>query len=216
MCADLALILAGGDCPSPGVLAEVRKKDLWVLCADSGADHAWKLGIRPDCICGDMDSIDPRVQDGFREMGVPFSVYPSEKDQTDLEIALDIVADRGISSVYLAGLEGGRTDHMIANYLLAGWYSRRVEICILGRDTRAYYLNETCPERVLEGVRGRLVSLVPLEPCAGVGIRGCRYPLEHAVLEPGRTTGVSNRAVSERVRVSLESGLLLVFAGSRS
>jgi len=48
----------------------------YVLCADRGADYAFKMGIVPDCIIGDMDSISPEVWEYYSSCQVEFKKLP--------------------------------------------------------------------------------------------------------------------------------------------
>lgn len=52
-----------------------------IICCDGGMHHAKALGITPDYIVGDFDSVRPEVLEEYRNMGIShLSVsYPQKK-----------------------------------------------------------------------------------------------------------------------------------------
>ena len=53
-----AIVVLGGVAPAPGFLTDAEA-GAFVVAADSGAAHALALGLVPDVVVGDLDSIDP-------------------------------------------------------------------------------------------------------------------------------------------------------------
>jgi thiamine pyrophosphokinase len=99
-----------------------------VISADSGARHCKALGIVPDIVLGDFDSID---RGDFRELeaaGAEILRYPVEKDMTDSELAVETAIKSGCSRVILLGSFGSRLDHSISNlFLLKKLHDANVE-----------------------------------------------------------------------------------------
>ena len=109
----IVVVFAGGDPPPSSVLAGLPT-DAYVIAADSGFDHARRLGIEVDVLVGDLDSISP---EGLALAGV-VEKHPSDKDATDLAIALDAAVREGAARVFVVGGGGGRIDHFLANAAL--------------------------------------------------------------------------------------------------
>jgi thiamine pyrophosphokinase len=134
--------------------------------------------------------------------------HPEDKDATDLELALDAVADRGFDSVLVVGIHGGRSDHLLANALLLAsprYAGLRVHAHLGNADVIVVR-----DEAVLPGPAGRLCSLLPLGGAAeGVTTTGLRYPLRDETLDPGSTRGVSNVVDTTPAGVALRAGVLL-------
>src|SRR4051794_2717798 len=106
----VALILADGDVP-----ARARLDAAWpgwdegvdlVIAADGGARHAQRLGVTLDLWVGDGDSLG---EDALAELaaGVPVERSPADKDQTDLELAVDAALARGSAGLVIVGALGG-------------------------------------------------------------------------------------------------------------
>jgi thiamine pyrophosphokinase len=79
---DLVLVFAGGDPPPRSVLAEMASPD-YVIAADSGLDHAVRLGVAVDLLVGDLDSVSADAI----ALAASVQRHPVDKDATDLAIA---------------------------------------------------------------------------------------------------------------------------------
>lgn len=187
-----------------------------VVAADGGARYAWEAGRAADVVVGDWDSLGEAVLRDDRERPEFLRVcrvksVPREKDETDLELALDEAIELGCTEVVLLGALGGRLDHTLANLqLLLAAAARGVKASLVDGERRVFGL-EGLDELEFTGRPGEYVSLLPLTPVAGeVWTEGLRYPLEGENLYLGRSRGVSNEFVAERARVRLGSGALLV------
>ena len=205
-----AIVVAGGDAVGEDA-ARLARADL-VIAADSGADWLAGLGIRPDLLVGDMDSVDPGLLERLRNDGVTIERHPPDKDASDAELAVARAISDGADEVVIVGaLGGGRVDHELANLLLladGGWRGHRLRI-VRGRTTvQAVHAGETLQ---LSGAEGDLVTLLAIGGDAwGVRTEGLRYPLAGESLGLGRSRGLSNQVQRAPASVSLERGTLLV------
>jgi len=189
---------------SAGFVALVRRAAL-VLAADGGANHLARIGVRPDAVVGDLDSIRPEVR---RWIGEERIVERADQEHTDLEKTLAYAFDeRRAERVTVLAATAGRLDHAVANLGLLGRWAGRGEVEL--RDAR-HRVVAVAGTRTLATAAGRAVSLVPLVRCARVWTSGLRWPLDGEPLELGGR-GVSNVAEGERVEVRVEGGILLVF-----
>ena len=202
----IALVIAGGDRPSPNLLAILPPLAL-TIAADSGVDHARSLDIPVDAVVGDLDSASPAAIEWARSNGAEIEEHPTDKDQTDLELALARAADNA-DELIVIGLDGGRIDHWLANLLaLAGPHSETI--------TTTAYLGRCCvsivrTRRTLRGRAGELVTLLAVNgPAEGVTTVGLRYPLNDETLASGSARGVSNVFLADRATVSVRSGTLI-------
>ena len=144
-----------GKGPGRGQLEEVLRAAALVIAADSGFDLALRLGILPDLLVGDLDSVaaSPELAAFPPER---IRRYPADKDETDAELGLSLFAERGIRSIVLAGGGGGRLDHLLAVAALferesppAAWY------------TALERIERVEGEAQLAGCLGRRVSFLP-------------------------------------------------------
>lgn len=205
MTADTVLILAGGKVSSPETASDLPRPDL-VVAADSGYDAAMALGLPVDILIGDMDSI--------RATDIPSDViverHPVDKEATDLELALELVARESPSRVVVLGGSGGRLDHELAAAALI-CSSRWIEIEEIDWRSDRGWAHVVRRRRLLHGDVGTTVSLLPVGGDAyGVTTTGLKWNLKNETLTTGTTRGVSNLMVSPVTDIRIAGGTLLV------
>ena len=175
----------------------------YVIAADGGLQHTQALGIEPQEILGDFDSLGYIPQDA--------RVFPVEKDDTDAMLA----ARRGLALgfrelLYYGSLDGKRLDHTVANYQTLQYLADHgARGYLVGQDFLATVVKE---RRIFfpEGTEG-LISVFCLGADAlGVSLRGLYYPLEGGTLTAGFPLGVSNHFTGAPAEISVEAGSLLV------
>jgi thiamine pyrophosphokinase len=181
-----------------------------VIAADSGYDHARSRSIDVDILVGDMDSISP---DGLTEAetrGVTIERFPTDKDETDLEIAIDTAIRLGATNITVYAGEGGSFGHLLGVTL--GLTDHRWDgahiVWKIGGAT-VYRLLPSSPI-VIDIETGSIVSVLPVGDATGVTATGLRWPLQNSNLPRGTTRGLSNIATGPNVSVSLDTGALLV------
>lgn len=199
-----ALIFANGeldsaDCP--------RDVDL-VLCADGGIQHAKALGIWPDVVIGDLDSLPDRERETLEAHDVRFVKHPRAKDETDLELALLYAAERGAQRITVLGVRGGRLDHELGNVLLLAHPGvRGIDVRLQAGQQEAMLI---VGERAMSGTAGDLLSLLPVGgDVHGITTEGLEYALRDGTLKLGPARGLSNVFTRSAVTVRVTSGLLL-------
>lgn len=218
----VALILADGDVP-----ARARLDTAWpgwdegvdlVIAADGGARHASRLGITLDLWVGDGDSLGDEGISELAAAGVPIERSRADKDQTDLELAVDAALARGAHSLVVVGALGGeRLDHALTNVaLLARADLAAVSVVLLDGTARLSLVRAPDPTGapttvVLPGEPGTTVSLLPVGgDVTGVTTDGLVYPLDDEPLLLGSARGVSNVVARSAASVTVRHGFLLV------
>jgi thiamine pyrophosphokinase len=194
----------GGDGPRPRLGAELAGQADLVAAADSGLVAAEAAGLRPDWIVGDMDSLgDLRVLDSYPVGRV--LRYSGDKDDTDTELLLALLWEKGCDEVWLAGGGGGRLDHLLAVQALFEREKSPDRWITAAEDAR-----QVREGRVLELPASGLVSVFPL----GTGpweaeSRGLRWPLAGLPWRRG-FFGISNLAVEGSFAIHATRGRFLV------
>lgn len=179
-----------------------------IICVDGAAGHAIRLGVTPDLVVGDMDSL--RAEDREAIKGVPFSVFPPEKDETDTQIAFKLAVREGARDLTVWGGTGTRLDHTLSNLYSASW------IALQGTPVRfeSPILNIYLVKDVLKfsGRVGDTVSVFSIGGKAvGVTLEGFKYPLNDVEVDSMWQYGVSNIITGKSPVVRVASGLLAVF-----
>jgi thiamine pyrophosphokinase len=203
----VAVVPAGGAPDDVGLPDDVGPGPL-VVAADSGVHLARRLGLAPDVVVGDLDSVHAEQLAAVVAAGAVVEEHPADKDASDLELALDAAIARGATRVVVLGLHGGRLDHHLAGLLLLAsprWRDVRIEGH--GDAGRVVVVHDRAD---LTGRVGDLCTLLPVGGTAvGVTTDGLRWPLRDDDLAPGTTRGLSNVFAAGRATVSLTAGTLL-------
>lgn len=76
------------------------------MAVDGGLRHARALVRAPHVLIGDLDSVTDEEIDWVSAAGGRVR-YPPEKDETDLELALDLARADGYTTILLVGALGG-------------------------------------------------------------------------------------------------------------
>ena len=175
----------------------------FVIAADGGLRHTQKLGITPDVVLGDFDSL------GYTPGGA--NVFPVEKDDTDAMLAVRRGLKRGCGEFLLYGsLDGPRLDHTVANFQTLQFLTDHGGVGYLVGNTTMATVVKNGTLRFPAGLSGT-VSVFCMGPDAqGVTERGLFYGLENSSLSSGFPLGVSNHFTGEEATISVENGSLLV------
>ena len=184
-----------------GLLAPIPP-DAFVIAADGGYAHTRSLGIRPDVILGDFDSLG-YVPDDSR-------VYPVEKDDTDAMLAVRVGLEQGCDwFLFYGALDGPRLDHTVANFqTLAFLACHGARGWLIGRD----YIITVASRETLHfpaSFTGILSLFCLGSDIPDLSIRGLKYPLEHGCLTASFPLAVSNAFEGTEASVTLGDGLLL-------
>ena len=187
---------------------DIIKDADYIICADGGTRHAYKMGICPDLIIGDFDSTNGFYLEHYKKMGVKIQEYPRDKDKTDSHICILKALDFS-SEIVLLGVTGSRLDHTLANIsLLKLGLDKNIKMYIADEQNEIYLINDKI---TIRGKPGELFSLLPLTPrVEGIKVCGARYELDEAVMEIGDPYGTSNVFGQESVEIKIEKGYLLV------
>jgi thiamine pyrophosphokinase len=209
-----AVIIANGVAPDEATVRRWLQPEgdavqVWLLCADGGARTALALGLQPEVVVGDMDSLDEVMQARLRAMGCRMVVYPAAKDWTDLELALRLAVEEGASEIVVMGALGGRLDQELANLLLLFLPELKDVPTRIVDDRQEMFVVRGQAEIV--GQAGDVVSLIPLGgDVEGIVTEGLLYPLRGEPLRIGPARGVSNVMAAQVARVTIQSGTLLM------
>ncbi len=180
-----------------------------VICADGGTRHMLLLGMVPQTVIGDMDSLSQEILGDLRQRGCRVLQYPARKDETDTELALRYALAQKPDQIEIYGALGGRIDHTLANISLLVMATREgIETRIIDATTEMFVLSG---DSEIKGNPDEIVSLFPLTTeVQGIILKGFEYPLHYATMAIGKPYGISNRLLANKGTVSLTSGYLLV------
>ena len=203
------LIVGGGPVATKLLRSELESAPELVIAVDYGGFYLHELGVIPHILMGDLDSLSGLVVDKLTGAGVRVIRYSPQKDETDMELALDFAIAGGAKRINILGGLGRRLDHSLANIgLLFEAAARNVEVHLLDES---HDLTAVRRRIVLERRKGWAVSLIPLTvKVSGVTTSGLLYPLDNADLFIEKSRGIHNEFCTDTAVIELAEGLLLV------
>lgn len=223
-----ALVICNGEPPSRGLARRLAIHAPLIVAADGGANIAWRFGIRPDLIVGDLDSITPAVKKFYSSTrgkrlkplqgslgssvshpegrGYTELLHIPRQDNTDLEKALDVLLERKVKRVIILAATGKRIDHTLGNLSVLWNYTNAMDITLAGDEWIAFPVGKM---KRMKAKRGTTVSLIPFGVCRGITLTGLQYPLTTARMRVGEI-GLSNVVVKSPCTVSVHNGNMLM------
>ena len=160
-----AVIFANGEMENSAAVREIILPNDTVIAADGGAQYCILLGITPDVLIGDFDSIADAALTEFRQAGTQIIQHPARKDFTYLELALQYASSIGAGEILVLGALGARWDQTLANLLLAASERfRGVDIKLIDGAQEIILVREAMANKIT-GKPGDIVSLIPLSDC---------------------------------------------------
>jgi thiamine pyrophosphokinase len=202
-----AIIFANGSLPQPSLVRKAIRKGDFIIAADGGMHHLLNLDVRPDLVIGDLDSLETRTIRLIKKQQIEIIQHPVDKDETDLELAINEAVKRKHREVLVIAATGGRLDQILANILLLVKVSDPMKIQFSNGNEEVFVIHR---HAVLRGQSGETVSLIPVNGTAGgITTSGLKYLLKNEDLEPGSTRGISNEMLGTLAQVRLRKGKLL-------
>lgn len=191
-------IIANGEIEFPELIRPLILRHSRFIAVDGGLIHCAKMEIRPHVIVGDFDSCPKSLLDQYE--GVSKISLKKEKDETDLEIAIEEI---GPEQITLYGAWGHRVDHSLTNILLLTRYPG------MKIETETELLFAINGNASLDCVIGQTLSLIPINgPVKGVKTEGLKWELDRRTLDRN-FIGISNIALKTNIQIEIESGTLI-------
>lgn len=205
------IIFANGLLTQPELLRRRLLPGDRIFCADGGTVHALALGLTPEIIIGDLDSLAPDVVDLLVTKGVDLQRHPIRKDHTDLELAFQTALAEQPSEIVLTTALGGRLDQMLANILLLTRPEYASVKVTLVDETQWATIVRSGQTLTINGQPGDTLSLLPLTAAVSqVTLTGVEWPLHTATLTLGSTYSISNTLIDTQAYLTIGEGMLLV------
>ncbi len=198
------VLFIGGEGPDKKTYETYVERADFIIAADSGIELAERLGVVPDMLVGDMDSISNRkILEKYESERI--KTYPRDKDETDTEIGIRIFREMGYNSIVMVGGGGGRLDHLLGivnlferSFKPTKWITSREVIFLIEGDFFAY------------GWKGSTVSLFPLgERVEGMESSGLKWPINGLKWERGYY-GISNFVISDELYITVRNARILL------
>jgi len=199
------IIFANGDLPDLDKARALLRESDFIIAADGGTRHALALGLTPNIIIGDLDSLNVERLTFNAEI----IQSPADKNETDLELAIQHALTLNPEQIIIAAALGGRLDQTLANIALVSNVQRSTSNVRLDDGIEEVFF---CHEQTqIKGASGDIVSLIPWQgEVTGIVTTGLKWPLQNEILYPQKTRGISNEMMNDTATIQIKSGLLLI------
>ncbi|MBB6175840.1 MULTISPECIES: thiamine diphosphokinase [Anoxybacillus] len=201
-------LVAGGPTSFLPHLQAYDGEDVCWIGVDRGVLALLDAGIMPKRAFGDFDSMDERELQQLKKKLPHIDIWPSEKDQTDTDIALDWALEQQATKIRVFGGTGGRLDHLFGNVqLLFKGKDGQIELIDRQNVVTLYRNGEHIVEN--EGDYS-YISFIPMTPIRALTLRGFKYSLDAHDIPLGSTLCVSNELIHHFGTFSFTEGILMM------
>ncbi|QTV05369.1 thiamine diphosphokinase [Faecalibacter bovis] len=195
-----AILFLNGEVPDKTPIITKYQK---IFCTDGSYEYLKDLGIIPDIITGDFDSIQTEKFPESSEI-----IHTPDQNFTDFEKALQIIKNQGFNSVDVLGASGKQQDHFLGNLNAA--YKFKDSLSITFYDNYSTYSFISSPFK-LNNILGKTISLFPFPETKGIITKGLEYPINNEDLNIINRIGTRNIAVDDEIEITYQSGDLILF-----
>ena len=196
------LIVANGDVNNISWYDFIIKEADQVIAVDGGADNCIKLGVTPDYIIGDLDSISLEAKTKFEKKSR--LIYDGDQNKTDMQLAINLSNSLKPEKIIFTGTIGNRIDHTIANIFSLA--HAKADSKIVDEYNEVYFVKKNLE---LSGKKGDLVSILSVSDVQGLTYEGLKWNLNKADV-PSGWIGICNEMIEEKAKISLAYGKIIV------
>lgn len=198
--------------PKKEEIASLMDREGLVIGVDRGALFAVEEGIEVDVALGDFDSISSQEKEKLSEQVGKVLNYPTDKDDTDTEIALLYVLEHyPEAKIYVYNWYGGRIDHLYS-ILLVALQKRFEKIAsqlhlISEKNNVSYFLPGEYSIQKLENME--YLSYILLTEVKNLTLNKVKYTLDNTSFERPHAL-ISNEFIENEAEFSFTEGILAV------
>lgn len=182
-----------------------------IVCVDGGYNSAKLYGISPTFLIGDLDSI--KIEETKLDKSCKI-IFKDNQNESDLEFAIKYILKNvnGIGEITIINAIGLRLDHTINNIILLKSIDKRIITKIVSENEELYLVRDTI---TLENVLDKTLSILPITDIKNIRTRGLKWELNGVNINFGFVGGISNVCLEDRIKISLESGEILVILNNK-
>ncbi|MDP2303867.1 MAG: thiamine diphosphokinase [Ignavibacteria bacterium] len=202
-----AIIVANGKKPSKKVFNQLLKQGYsTIVAADGGANSLHEMGITPNFIIGDFDSLSSSTLKKIKP-GVTELIKISRQSDTDVEKSIKYLIKKKFTHIMLLGVDGNRFDHLLGNLSLGLKYLDKIIINIIVGDSALSFLGSS---ENISTKKGEIVSVFGFSERGNLTSDGLKYSLEVLNLTFGNQDSISNIATKSEIKLKIDSGKFIL------
>jgi thiamine pyrophosphokinase len=202
-----AIIVGNGYLPRKSEINKLLSLGFdFLIAADGGANSTRKIGILPNLIIGDFDSISNENLEYYQKMGIKTEQLKRQND-TDIEKAIKYLISKKVSKAIIFGGSGDRLDHTFGNIGNLLKYYEKIQLYLVHQKT---IVNVLFGEISIKTQIGETISLYGLDEFTKISTIGLKYELKNQALPFGEKDGTSNLAIQNPIKISSNGKILLM------
>ena len=195
-------IVLNGQMPDDHVLVNQIIDSGFIIAVDGSANKLIDLGIIPDVIIGDFDSLQAKRIKNVKLIETP------DQNKTDFRKTLDWCIEKNILNISIFGISGKSDDHFLANYYTLCDFSEKISWKAF---TDFSVISPCTGSREFESFKGQKVSLFCMKGSSTITSKNLEYPLKSYQLKPS-DKAVRNIAIADQFEIE-STNTILVFQG---
>jgi len=200
------IILANGKPPKKSLIIFFQRKHFKkLICADGGANSAYELGLVPDAIIGDLDSISSETLNEFKSISKVIRL--KGQNDTDVEKCLKFAIKNNYDEALLTGVTGNRLYHTFCNLGIVLKFFNKIKISLITENS---FLKPYSGTIKLKTKPEEIVSVYGIDSKTKITSRGLKYPLKNVSLPFGKKESTSNVASGKAVELKITGGIIFV------
>ncbi|MDZ4758130.1 MAG: thiamine diphosphokinase [Bacteroidota bacterium] len=202
-----ALIIANGEACSADLLGQLLEWNPFVLVLDGAIDRVLDMGINPDAVLGDFDSV---IDLDTKLVHLPYTkkLYKPDQEFTDLDKGILYLIQEEYPAANIVWATGNRIDHTITNLFNMARYHTKITLCMIDNYSKKYILPKSFEKWYPANT---IISLIPCGTVTSIKTSGLAYNLNGESLVLGHKAGSSNHTVADGfVKIEYDSGELFI------
>jgi len=186
------VLFGNGEIPIHNIPIKILKSAGTILCIDGGADKLVDLGLHPNLILGDMDSLSFARESYNCEL-----INLMDQSKTDLEKSLDWCCENGITELSLVGCSGEQDDHNMAALWTVVSYYKKMKLIFYSNYSKIKCVKG---DAKIGSFPGQTISIIPVKDNVEVNADGLKYPINKSILEPP-SFGTRNSVIGDHFSI---------------
>jgi thiamine pyrophosphokinase len=201
-----AILVVNGRKPSKKIIEKLLKINYsTMIAADGGANFLYEMGIIPDIIIGDLDSVSEVTSQKIKKPTLLIKLM--RQSDTDVEKAIKYLIKNKFTHVALIGVDGNRIDHLLGNLSIGLKYFKRIVINIISGKSIISFVGSST---IISTKKDDEISIFSFEENGIISSQGLKYSLDGLSLLFGQQDSISNIALNSEMKLDIKSGKFMV------
>jgi thiamine pyrophosphokinase len=189
-----------------------HKSDYLIAC-DRAAYILLKERIMPQAAVGDFDSATRNEYEEIHNKISNVQKFPTEKNETDIELAITYALSLNPSTITILGGTGGRLDHELSLiFLLEKIVKKGIDVHLIDKSNKITLIDKNT--FISKDKKYRYISIIPYSERTTLTLHGFKYDVTKTVFKKSESLGISNEILGDNARIIVHEGSFFLIASS--